>query len=241
LQDSPFFKIFALHTCIENAIGNLPIEFIKEEELPQADYYALGHLHIDYIDGKFVYPGPTFPNNFSELEELKYGSFYIVEIESLKIKKMELKLKDIEIIDLEISNALTATDKILLELEKRDIKDKIVLLKLEGKLEQGKTSDINFKEIENFVKEKQAYILLKNTSSLITEEPEIEIEIDDMNKLEEEIIKKYTQQQESKFNSFISSLINTLSIEKQEEETSSNFESRLFSELSKILNLELEK
>jgi len=73
LQDSPgFFKILMLHTSIEGAVGILPIDYISEKELPESDYYALGHLHIDYADGKFVYSGPIFPNNFQELEELKY-------------------------------------------------------------------------------------------------------------------------------------------------------------------------
>jgi len=239
LQDSPFFKILALHTCIKNAVGNLPIESIKESELPKADYYALGHLHIDYEVGNFVYAGPTFPNNFQELEELKYGSFYIVNTEPLKTKRIEIKLKDVEIIELEISNTLIATDKIISELKKRNLKDKIILLKLEGKLKQGKTSDINFKEIENLIKNEEAYVLLKSTSKLITEEVEMNIEIEDMNKLEEEIINKYSQQQESKFNSLIFQLINSLSAEKQEDEKSANFESRLLSELNKILDLEI--
>ncbi len=119
------------------------------------------------------------------------------------------------------------------------MKDKIVLIKLSGELKQGKTSDINFKQIEDFVKEKKAFIMLKSTSRIIAEKPEIEIEIEDMDKLEEEIIKKYSEKQESKFNSLILPLINSLSLEKQEDETSSTFNSRLFSELNKILNLNL--
>jgi len=240
LQDSPFFKIFVLHTCIENAIGNLPIESIKESELPKADYYALGHLHIDYEVGNFVYAGPLFPNNFQEIEELRYGSFYIINTEPLDIKKREIKLKEVELLELEISNALTAKDKIISELSKKDLKDKIILVKISGKLKQGKTSDINFKEIETLAKEKQAYVLLKNTSKLIAEELEINIEIEDMDKLEEEVIKKYSEQEKSKFNSLIFPLINALSLEKQEDEKTAVFESRLFSELNKIINLERE-
>jgi hypothetical protein len=69
LQVSPgFFRVFAMHTCIEPAIGNLPIDSISPSALPEADYYALGHLHVNYSRDRFVYAGPTFPNNFSELE-----------------------------------------------------------------------------------------------------------------------------------------------------------------------------
>ncbi len=239
LQDSPFFKILALHTCIKGAIGDLPIESISEEELPKADYYALGHLHINYEFNNFVYAGPTFPNNFQELEELKNGRFYIINTEPFSIKKIELAIKGIEIITLEVSNALTATDKIISELNKRDLEDKIVLLKLYGKLKQGKTADINFREIENFAKDKKAYVLLKNTSKLLTEETELEIAVEDIDKLEEEIIKRYIENKESKFNSFLFPLINALSLEKQEDEKSAVFESRLLSELDKILKLDI--
>ena len=152
LQESPLFTILVLHTCLQGAIGSLPIEFIKESELPKADYYALGHLHIDYNKNNFVYSGPTFPNNFQELEELKYGGFYIVETNPLRIEKKILKLKDVEVLDLEIVNAITATDKILQELRTRKIEDKIVLIRVSGKLLQGKSSDINFQAIESFQK-----------------------------------------------------------------------------------------
>lgn len=238
LQESPFFKILALHTCIEDAIGNLPIASISKSELPKADYYALGHLHVNYAKDNFIYAGPAFPNNFSELEELKHGSFYIIETNPLQIKKQEIKLKEVEVIELKISNALTATDKITEELKKREIKDKIILLKLSGKLEKGKTSNINFREIEDFVKEKQGFVLLKNTSKLITEEPEFDIEVGDMDKLEEEIISSYTENNKSKFNSSIKELISALSAEKLEDETSETFKSRIFSELNKVLKLE---
>jgi len=242
LQESPgFFRIFALHTCIDDAVGNLPIDSIAKDELPEADYYALGHLHINYNKGKFVYAGPTCPNNFQEFEELGGGSFYIIETSSsfsLDVRKIEIKIKDIEVVNIQISNALTAKDKIIAELENRELKDKIVLLRLSGKLEQGKVSNINFKEIEDFVKSKGAYSLLKNISKIITEEPEINVEIDDVEKLEQEIINKYMQENKSKFNPMIFSLIDAFSTEKQEDETSANFNLRLFSEINKIIKIE---
>ena len=78
------FKIFMLHTTIDKAKGTLPIDSLEIENLPKADYYALGHLHIDFQYQNFVYPGPIFPNNFQELEDLEYGSFYIVDTDSEK-------------------------------------------------------------------------------------------------------------------------------------------------------------
>ena len=79
LQDAPgFFKILMLHTAITEAIGRIPIESISLSELPNADYYALAHLHVDFCKEKAAYSGPIFPNNFEELEELKRGTFYII-------------------------------------------------------------------------------------------------------------------------------------------------------------------
>jgi hypothetical protein len=76
---------------------------------------------------------------------------------------------------------------------------------------------------------------LKNISKLITEEPEFKLEIEDMNKLEDEIIKKYCQENQSKLNSLIPSLLNALSLEKQEDENSQTFALRLFNEFSKTI------
>ncbi|MBU1135941.1 MAG: DNA repair exonuclease [Nanoarchaeota archaeon] len=240
LHEAPgLFRIFALHTCIREASKNLPIESVNESELPEADYYALGHLHIDFNKNNFIYPGPTFPNNFQELEELKNGRFYIVETEPFQAIKKQIKIKETEFFEIEIQDALVATEKIIEELRGKNLSDKIVLLKLRGKLKKGKTSNIKFEEIENFVKEKNAYTMLKSTSKLIAQENEINVEIDDMDKLEDEIIKKYLSENKSKFNPLIHQLINSLSIEKQESETSSTFNSRLFSELNKVLKIDL--
>lgn len=239
LQEAPgFFRIFMLHTTLTKAKGSLPIESVDEESLPEVEYYALGHLHINYEEGNFIYSGPIFPNNFQELEELKYGSFYIINTSGSR-RRIEIKLKDVEVVDLEIKNALTATEKIIFELDKREIKDKIVLLKLSGKLEQGKTSNINFQEIENFCTKKGAYVLLKSISQIETEEPEINIDIGDMQNLESVIIEKYCEENPSSFNDLILPLVNALNMEKQEDEKSAIFSERLFSELKKIVNIEI--
>lgn len=85
IQDSPgLFRILMIHTAIRDAVLNLPIKAVNQENLPKVDYYALGHLHINYQKKNFVYPGPIFPNNIAELEELKCGSFYIFSNGNLK-------------------------------------------------------------------------------------------------------------------------------------------------------------
>lgn len=242
LQDSPgLFKILMLHTSIKDAIGTLPIDSIDISELPKADYYALAHLHIDYCKGNVVYSGPIFPNNFEELEELKHGTFYIIEVSDIiKCNKMNLKLKEVESFNIKINNSLTATELILSELEKKNLEDKIVLLRLFGTIEKGKTSDIRFQEIEQYIEKKNAFSFLKSVSRLKPEEPELidfNLENEDIDKLEKEIIDQYMGQNQSKFNNLITPLINVLNYEKQEDEKNTIFQERLFTDLKKVLGL----
>jgi len=242
------FRILMLHTTLTEIkeLQNLPIETVSLNELPQADYYALGHIHIDFEqekDGKpAIYGGPTFPNNFKELEELKYGRFYIIEVNGFtKITKKEIKLKETLALKIEIENTLTGTQKILLELEKQNIKDKIVLLRIYGNIKQGKTSDINFNEIQDYLIKQGAYCFLKNTAKLEQQKQEIQIELQqkEMEKVEEVLIKKYKSENPSDFNKIIFQLMNILSLEKQEDEKSAIFEKRLFEGVSKVLKVEL--
>lgn len=239
-NESPgMFKIFMMHTMIDKARGDLPVDALEISKVPFADYYALGHLHIDFQYENFVYPGPIFPNNFQELEDLEYGRFCIIDTESdtkNQFRKIELKIKEVVSLDIKIENALLATEKIISELEKKDLDDKIVLLRLRGILETGKNSDIKFSQIEETAKRKNAYFLLRNTHELKTKEAELEFEIEETENIEDETIKTYIEQNPSDFNKYIFQLMNTLSTEKQEGETIESFTGRLSDEFKEILN-----
>jgi DNA repair protein SbcD/Mre11 len=241
-----YFRILMLHTTIREVTENLPVDSIKLEDLPKADYYALGHVHIDFekeINGKpAVYGGPTFPNNFKELEEIRHGSFYIVNVEGYtKIIKKEIRLKDVEFIEIKIEDALQGTGKILNELEKRDLLDKIVLLRVYGILKKGKASDIKFQEIQEYLEKAGAYSFLKNSSKLESEKNELDFQLQtgDMDRVEESLVESYKRENPSDFNKHIFLLLESLNSEKQEGETSSVFETRLLSQMEKILSLEL--
>ncbi len=92
LENEKGFKIFMFHTALS--------EF-KPKELDHVDvaplsllpkgfgYYAGGHVH--YVKefkekgyGDIVFPGPTFPNDFREIEQLQHGGFYIYDDSGLK-------------------------------------------------------------------------------------------------------------------------------------------------------------
>ncbi len=236
IQDSPgLFKILMLHTAIRDAIGTLPIDAVDHRNLPKVDYLALSHLHINYSKEGRVYSGPIFPNNISELEELQAGSFYIFD--NGLVKKIEIKPKEIKTFNIEIKDALSATEKILSSLESENLKDKIVIIKLYGVMEKGKTSDIDLIKIESFAKSQGAYCVLRSTSRLSMADEELMIDYPDSRNIEEQIIKSYNDNNPGRFNSIIPQLIKSLQIEKIDDERSASFEERLLSETKKILNL----
>jgi exonuclease SbcD len=236
-NDSPgMFKIFMLHTTIDKAKGSLPIDALEIEKLPKADYYACGHLHIDFQYENFVYAGPVFPNSFQELEDLGCGRFYIVDASSPRTpERIDLRMKEVLPLSIKVNNALIATSQIISELEKHNLDDKIILLRLSGEIEKGDNSDIKFSQIEEYAKNKHAYFLLKNMHELTVKEAEIQPEIREAEDVENEAIKVYSGENPSDFNAMIPMLIYSLNIEKQEGETSENFTNRIMEESKKIL------
>jgi DNA repair exonuclease SbcCD nuclease subunit len=245
-QETNNFRILMLHTSLKEAIGNLPIESIPLGRLPKADYYALSHLHINFEekikDKPIIYSGPIFPNSFQELEDLCYGRFYIIDVAGFwDIKKINLPIKEVKAFDLSIENALTATQKIISEFEKHDLADKIILLRLYGTITQGTNADIDYKRIADYLNGKGIYSFLKNTNSLQSKEEILEIKISsaEMNKIEELLIEDYMKTNPDKFNNLIMPLLHSLDLQKQEDEKSAIYESRLLEGLNKILNLDL--
>lgn len=249
LPETNNFRILMLHSSLTEAIGTIPMDSISLNELPEAEYYALAHLHIDFHH-KFpdknrhaVYSGPIFPNSFQELEDLGQGSFYIVDVEGFtEPKKQEVKFKEVLPFKIELTNALTGTQQVIEKLKEQNITDKIILLRLKGELEQGTNADIDYIKIKEYLEEQKAYSFLKNTHKLTKKqdsESDLKFSEGDMYQIEETLIKEYEQKNPDKFNNLILPLTHTLNLEKQEDEKTAIYESRLFSEVSKILGIEV--
>jgi len=243
------FTIFMVHTTIKDIIGTIPIDSIEKQRLPLANYYAMGHIHQVFetqeANSKYAYPGPTFPNNFQELADLKSGSFNLVEIESgrTKVVNVKIPLKEVAYLEVKIDDGLTATQKIISELDKLNLRGKIFLLKLKGTLTKGKTGDIHFNEIEEFIKKKEVYALLRNISSVKTQETEFEMTSHGAEKtedIEKKIMGEYSKNNPAdiNFNKHLPQLMSTFSLEKNEDERSVIFEDRLLSELKNILKIQ---
>lgn len=236
LEKEPGFKIFLFHSLLEEL---RPKNMIGEAHsltlLPKSfNYYAGGHPHITTNKkyekyGTIAYPGPIFPNNFKELEELKYGNFYIIEVnKNINIKKIPLKMKEI------YSYKIDANNKTHSEIQREinDIKETegIITLRIEGTLKEGKPSDIKFKEIKS-------HVFLKNTSKLLSKEAE-KIRIMETETAEEDIIKELNK--EKIFNNeIIKGLMNGLDKEKEEGERNIDFEDRIIKDIIKILEMDI--
>ena len=215
------------------------------------NYYAGGHVHIvkdTKIEGygTIAYPGPLFPNSFSELEKLETGGFYIVEDGKLRWEPIQVYNIHKIVIDCNQKTPEQVYNEIINEIKDKEFINTIVLIRLFGSLSSGKPYDIDFKEIFSVLYDKSAYFVMKNTNQLTTKEfEEIKIDTKSAEEAEEKIIKEHLGQIKlkdmnlEKEEALIKQLIQTLSAEKQEGETNPDFEKRIKDEVSKVLDVEL--
>ncbi|MEK6899496.1 MAG: hypothetical protein AABX05_00065 [Nanoarchaeota archaeon] len=219
------------------------------------NYYAGGHIHhptkID-LDGygTLTYPGALFPNNFSEIEKYSHGGYYIVTFEQdVQNKQYQQKidwipLKIIEhhpiILNCNHKSPEVITFEVMELLNKINIKDSIITIRLNGTLSNGKVTDIDFKYIFTDLYSKEAYFVMKNTANLQSEEyEEIKITASDPEMMEEEIIKEHLQQSKvfgaEKELTLTKTLLQALNNIKKEGETNNDFQERIIGNLDKIL------
>ncbi len=200
LEREPGEKIFLFHTSIDElkpkdkgtmegmAVSMLPKGFL---------YYAGGHVHIrkDFnAEGyrNVVYPGPTFPNSFSELEELRAGSY--MEYDDGKVTRHRIELK--EVVPLAIDCDGKTPESVRQELDKRieegDWKDKIVLIRLHGRLCAGRIQDLRLQELMDRIDAGGAYMVMRNTAKLQTAVlEEVKVRVHDKEALEREVIAEH--------------------------------------------------
>ncbi len=259
------FKIFLFHTAVSE---------IKKPEFEHMDslsisyfpkgfnYYAGGHVHIvdaseinDYKN--IVYPGPTFPNSFSEIEKLKSGGFYVVEAVkkssewSMHKKFMPIKIADVFSmkINCEGKNPAEVGAEILNQVENKSFSGTIVTIRLFGKLKDGKINDISLNDLFSLIYEQGAYFVMRNTYSLSSPEfEEIKFDTSKFEDVEEAIINEHISEinldligakgsgMEHKIGA-VKNLLNLLSTEKLEGERNSDFEKRLCTEIREVIDV----
>lgn len=235
LHEAPgLFSILMLHTALRDALGNLPVPAVDQEKLPKVDYMALAHLHVKYEKQGRVYCGPLFPNNAAELEELRGGSFYIIDTKG-KIERREVRLKEVCILDIEIKEPSAFIDTVRKTLEAVEVKDKIVIARLQGYFENGLPTDLRLNDLELLARKNGAYAILKNMANLRSAEASLVIESSG-DELEDVLITKFKEEHASGYNVLIEPLLHALEIERKEEEKAALFEDRLVEEFNKVTN-----
>ncbi len=250
LEAEKGFKIFMFHSPIAElkpaelaGMDAMPISL-----LPQGfDYYAGGHVHVVQHEKlkeypNVVYPGPAFPNNFSEIEKLECGSFVIWDNGAIRHEKIRLHPVVKISIDANHKTSAAVSAEIQEQLNRHDFKNAIVLMHIEGMLSNGKPNDIDFPNILSQCSNKGAYVTLKNTHQLESKEfEEIKVSTASIEDLEHTLIKEHAGQLKimpaEKEITLAKELMRALSAEKDEGERVADFEKRISSDVDRLLGL----
>jgi len=256
------FKIFLLHKGIQEI---LPLDMNFRDSLPislvpkRFDYYGGGHIHKRVekkINGSvIVYPGPLFGSSFQDLEETAKGEkrgFYIISFEKRILDCRFIEINVVDILYNEIVSSKWNSEKLEDEITKNisclEVKNKIVLIKVKGKL-LGKRSNIDFGKFSLDISNRGALMSFINTNNLSTDETKvIAVHSDNKFDIEREIFHesiknfqteptlsdKVKKQINSKLTgkageSISISLLEILRNEKLENENTSTYDDRIFS------------
>jgi len=262
LESEDGFKIFLLHRGIQEI---LPLNMQFRDTLPISlipkgfDYYGGGHIHKRVekkIDNSvIVYPGPLFGSTFQDLEETAKGEkrgFYIISFEKKIFECKFIEIKVAEILYKEIFSLKWSSEKLKDEITKiiseLEVKNKIVLIKVKGKL-IGKRSNIDFGKFGLDISKRGAILSFININNLSTDETRsIVVQSNDKFDIEREIfhesIKNFQTEStlsikvKNQINSKLTgkpgenisiSLLDTLRNEKLENENTSTYDDRIIS------------
>lgn len=247
LENEEGMKIFMFHTALSELKSKEleKMDSMASSFLPRGfDYYAAGHVHeviekdVEGI-GKVVFPGPLFPNSFREIEKLKHGGFYLWEDGNTEY--VPIKFFDTLSVRFDCTgfSPEEISSKVLDEL--KDVKDKIVTIRLFGKIATGKISDINLGSVIRDSYERGAFFVMKNSSAVVSPEfEEVKIKEDSAQDMENKIIDEHI----GKENSFlpkesekelIDQLMTVFSLDIGDGEKKADYELRVKEETDKIL------
>ena len=262
LESEDGFKIFLLHRGIQEI---LPLNMQFRDTLPISlipkgfDYYGGGHIHKRVekkIDNSvIIYPGPLFGSTFQDLEETAKGEkrgFYIISFDKQIFECKFIEIKVAEILYKEIFSLKWSSEKLKDEITKiiseLEVKNKIVLIKVKGKL-IGKRSNIDFGKFGLDISKRGAILSFININNLSTDETRsIVVQSKDKFDIEREIfhesIKNFQTEStlsikvKNQINSKLTgkpgenisiSLLDTLRNEKLENENTSTYDDRIIS------------
>jgi DNA repair exonuclease SbcCD nuclease subunit len=269
LETEKGFKIFLMHTGIKEFMPlnmNVP-DSIPFSELPKGfGYYGGGHIHKK-IERKLsplsivIYPGPIFGSTFQDLEETANGEkrgFYIVKFNDKLVSYEFIELPTVEIISkvLSVTNLTSSQidDKLKQLVNQLDVKNKIVLLKLKGKV-NAKIGTINFsRRNSEFINNGAIASFINSTSLSRIESKSITTSGSDIANIEKLVLvdrlKDFNSTRKVKKsicdrfdNSFLGkageikaiSLLTTLKLGRLENETNLNYDDRMLAEAKTVI------
>lgn len=267
LESEDGFKIFLLHRGIQEI---LPLNMQFRDTLPISlvpkgfDYYGGGHIHKRVekrIDNSvIIYPGPIFGSTFQDLEETAKGEkrgFYIISFDKQIFECKFIEIKVAEILYKEIFSLKWSSEKLKDEITKNiselEVKNKIVLIKVKGKL-IGKRSNIDFGKFGLDISKRGAILSFININNLSTDETRsIVVQSNNKFDIEREIfhesIKNFQTEStlsikvKNQINSKLTgkpgedisiSLLDTLRNEKLENENTSTYDDRIISSAKSV-------
>jgi DNA repair exonuclease SbcCD nuclease subunit len=262
LESEDGFKIFLLHKGIQEI---LPLNLQFRDSIPISlipkgfDYYGGGHIHKRVekkLDSSIIaYPGPLFGSTFQDLEETAKGEtrgFYIISFDKQIIDCKFIEINVAEILYKEIVSQKWNSEKLKNEITRNiselEVKDKVVLIKVKGKL-LGKRSNIDFGKFSLDISEKGALLSFININTLSTDETSsVAVQSDNKLDIEREIfhesIKNFQTEStlsnklKNQINSKLTgkagenisiSLLDVLRNEKLENENASTYDDRIIS------------
>ena len=271
LQNEPGFKIFVFHSAISEL---RPKNLVYGETIPLSlipkgfQYYAGGHVHrhlVQRLDGYgyIVYPGPTFGATFTDLEDTALGEergFYIVDFDE-EVTKISFEQIEVCRIEYKEFNADKKTARQVTEFLKQyvnevDCADKVVLIKIKGRLSSGKPSDIPFDQIRRSLLDAGALVARISHSSLTSEEiTSLKVMGETKQEIESRLIKEKLSSYridpsitDQKVREWISNrllgktgistaqrLLTTLKTEQKENETKDAFQSRVLRDAQNVM------
>jgi DNA repair protein SbcD/Mre11 len=200
---------------------------------PGFSYYAGGHPHLvdhkRFGDGIVAYPGPLFPNNFEELEELGSGGFYFVDLERGSLDWRRILTRPLVRIDVSFDGEPAALQERILEELDRELAGSIVLVRASGEL-TGSVSQVDWPLIEKTALGKGAYAFAKNTYKLASrtyERVDVALSAD---RVESDIITEFSEKTsvpEALGERAFERLFSVLATSKHEGETNADYEKRV--------------
>lgn len=261
------FKIFVFHTAInelrpKNLVHatSMPLSLLP----PGFSYYAGGHVHSRSEhrchDGFIVYPGCMFGTDARDLEHTSQNEkrgFYIVEVEKDQVKKpinfIEISPCEIisQTIDVEKKTAVQVQQILDTYVSSINVDGKVILIKLQGMLSTGKSSDIDTNSAKELLKSKGAITINISKFGISTQEvTKITVMGDTEEQIKEKLLKERLMSfkldssiKDRKVQTVVSNLLvgeagtnlaqNLLSVLKQEQKDNENktdFEERIVSE-----------